>query len=246
MKEFSIDSEKTKDDLRWLEVPSIYNQKIYNLNIKPPLARRVYVILSLEIAITILLSTVSMFSTVISKLQANTPILPYICLVIIVLNYMLLLFYPDLAFKVPYNCLILFFDIFSKVYLIGIVYSIANKQVVIMVIILMIINIIGLTIYVQFMKQNFNVLNIIPFALLVNFFLSNIFFFYSDVVFINICFATLGVFTYTLLLVRNTKSIFNKREYNENIGDYFAASILLYVDLTFMFIFILALFKGDS
>lgn len=206
--------------------------------------RKVYAVLSMQLAMTIGISLLSLIPEVgkffISDLNLN--VLIWVALGLSIMIMIPLVCFKKVARKVPINYILLFSFTTCESWLIATVVAITNGPVVIMAAVLTVLITLALTIYAFTTKTDFTYCGGLLFVFCTLLFgwsiLSLIIGFYAKTLY-----CVLGVFLYSFYLIYDTQLVLGKFGNEYSIDDYIYAALAIYIDIIEIFLYILQLFS---
>lgn len=205
--------------------------------------RKVYGILSLQLAITVLMTIFSMTVASFAKFQKESTFMYIICLVLIIVLPIVIACCKSVMMKVPQNYIILFVFTFAESYFVSFICSISNPSIVFMAAFMTLAITIALTIYAYTTKTDFTIQGGMFFVLGCAFLLLVIFgmFTRNNVFHIIIC--VFGVILFGLYILYDTQLIVGNKELSLGIDDYILGAFMLYIDIINLFLYILELLQ---
>jgi protein lifeguard len=201
--------------------------------------RKVYGILSLQLAITVAFMSLAFIPSFKSFLQ-NNPVYFWIALVLSLIIILPLVCFKKLARGVPQNYIFLFAWTLCESYMLATAVSFYDPHIVMLAGILTVGVTASLTIYACTTKTDFTFCGGILFCMVTILFIwglfSMIFGFIS-----NTLYCILGLIVYSIYLIYDTQLVMGKFGVEFDIDDYVYAALNIYIDIIQIFLYILQL-----
>ncbi|RDD39939.1 Protein lifeguard 2 [Trichoplax sp. H2] len=211
----------------------------------PSFIRKVYLILTIQLAVTIGIVAIMLFVPGVKEfVRASLPM--YIsCLVIFLIAFLAMTCVPSLRRKVPYNYITLSIFVSVNHCLLRLKDS-SNVGVIIFGWSYQLIVTLGVTLFSCQTKLDLTLMNGLLFCLCMVLFTFGFFmiFMWSRVVYL--IYASLGALIFTLFLAYDTQLIMGGRRYELDPEEYIFGALTLYTDIIYIFIFLLSIFGNSS
>ena len=233
----------TQDDI---EKGGIEDANYAEAYIRTGFIKKVYGILSFQMAITTLLVGISMCVPTYSKFQLANVWIMWTCLIFSIGSIISLVCFKDLARKVPTNyCLLILFT-FCEAYLVSFVCNMTQPKIVFMAASMTCFITFSLTFYACTTKRDFTIYGSILFLLASVLFLFSIFFLFTHNKLIHIIVSCFGVLIYSFYLIYDTQLLLGNKENAIDTEDYILCSMMLYIDVINIFLYLLDILKSSS
>jgi FtsH-binding integral membrane protein len=205
--------------------------------------RKVYGILSAQLALTTIMCIFSMTSKSWAEFQINNPSLMWFFLILSILSLIVLTCVPGFVRKVPSNYIVTGVFTIGEGYLVSLLCSVSEPRLVFMAASMTFGMTAALTVYACTTKTDFTVYNSALFLGVCCLFLLGTFLAFSDNTFLNTLYCSLGIFIYSIYLIVDTQMICDTGKYSFETDDYLLAAINLYIDVINLFLYILRILK---
>lgn len=217
---------------------------ISSTNIRLGFIRKVYGILLFQLALT----------SGITALMMYTPgMIPWIlknqwfywldyCLAFVVL--IVIMCCPGFARKVPTNYILLVVFTILFAFLVGTICAFSDPKVVLMAALMCLIVTLGLTAYACTTKTDFTWMGGILTLFVMVLIILGMFLWFSWSSTLNTIYCCLGVIVYGIYLIHDTQLIVGNHRLKFGIDEYIFASIVIYLDIIMLFLYILRLLKS--
>lgn len=201
--------------------------------------RKVYGILSLQLAITVAFMSFAFVPAVKNFLQENI-VLFYVALALSLIIILPLVCFKKLARGVPQNYIFLFAWTLCESYMLATAVSFYDPHIVMLAGILTLGVTASLTIYACTTKTDFTFCGGILFCLVTILFIWGLF----SIIFgfiANTLYCILGLIVYSIYLIYDTQLVMGKFGVEFDIDDYVFAALNIYIDIIQIFLYILQL-----
>lgn len=223
----------------------IYSNSNINKLLRLGFIKKVYGVLSMQLIITILLSSIAFNKNVKEYLCNNAGYL-WISVIFSFVVIIPLICCKSIARKVPVNyILLIMFTIFESVLISYVIASVNDNQSVFISFILTTVVVIGLTIYACKTNKDFTMLGgllLVCSVLLILLGILSIIF----GGFLRTLYCVAGVFIFSVYLIYDTQLIMGRYGSEFDSEDYIVASLSLYLDIIQLFLYILELISKNK
>jgi FtsH-binding integral membrane protein len=200
--------------------------------------RKVYGILTLQLFITVALCSLTFINDVRMFIQQNTALF-WVSVILSLILIIPLLCFKNVAKKVPLNYILLISWTICEAYMVAVVCSIFEPNVVLIAAGCTLVVTGAITIYACFAKEEFSFLGgFLSSSITLLFLFSLMVFFFP---FMNTLLCIFGVFLYSLYLLFDTQMIIGRFDSELSVDDYILASLTIYLDIIQIFLYILQL-----
>ena len=202
--------------------------------------RKVYGILSFQLILTVIMCGLTFINPVRKFYQSNITIF-WICLVLSIFIIIPLICCRNIARKTPTNYILLTIWTICEGYMVATCCSFYSPEIVITAASLTCAITISLTVYACTTKTDFTFMGGLLFvSSCVLIFLGLFSFIFGN--FFRTLYCVLGVFLFSLYLIFDTQLVMGKFGSEYMIDDYIIASIMIYIDIIQIFMYLLELF----
>jgi len=216
-----------------------YNYTDYNKIIRMGFIRKVYSILSIQLFITVCLSSLAFEESVNKFLKTNIHLF-YVFLAISLIILLVLMCFKSVARKVPINYILLFAWTLCESYMIATAVSFHDPMIVMFAAVLTVAVTVALTIYACTTKTDFTYFGGILFVAVTILFIWGIFILIFGF-FLYTLYCVLALIVYSIFLIYDTQLIMGKFNSEYGIDDYVIAALNIYIDIIRIFLSILQL-----
>ena len=202
--------------------------------------RKVYGILSMQLLITVAIMSLSFIEGVRQFLTGNL-VFFWIALGLSIILIVPLVCFKQLARTVPMNYILLFAWTLCEGYMLAVCCATYDPKVVLLAGLMTAAVTISLTIYAFTTKVDFTFLGGLLFCCATIMLFWGIFSLIYGVMF-NTLYCVLGIIVYSIYLIFDTQLVMGKLGIEYSVDDYVFASLMIYMDIIQLFLYILQLF----
>lgn len=208
--------------------------------------KKVNGILTFQMVITTLLIGISMCVPTYSKFQLANVWIVWTCLVFSIGSIISLVCFKDMARRVPINYILLILFTFCEAYLVSFVCNMTQPRIVFMAASMTCFITFGLTFYACTTKRDFTIYGSIVFLLASVLLLFSLFFLFTHNKLVHIILSCFGVLIYSFYLIYDTQLLLGNKENAIGTEDYILCSMMLYLDVINIFLYLLDILKSSS
>jgi protein lifeguard len=208
--------------------------------------KKVYGILSFQMVLTTIMCVIAMIIPEYTKFQLANSWLMWSCFIAGLVCIISLTCFRDLSRKVPINYLLLILFTLCEGYLVSFVCNLTEPRIVIMAASMTCFITLALTLYSCTTKKDFTIYGSIVFLLACVLLLFSIFFLFTQNKLIHIIVSCFGVLIYSFYLIYDTQLLIGNKQNAMDTEDYILCSIMLYLDIVNIFLYILDILKSSS
>lgn len=205
--------------------------------------RKVYGILSAQLALTILMTIVSMSTESFKKFQMENSGIFFFFMVLSIVLPCVIICFPDAMRQVPYNYIVLFSFTFAESYIVSFICIMTTPKIVFMAAFMTFALVIALTAYAMTTKTDFTVQGGMIFVLGCAFMMFVIFGMFTSNKIFHVVLCVLGIALFGLYLLYDTQLIIGNKTNVLEVDDYILGSFMLYTDIIYIFLRILELIQ---
>jgi len=206
--------------------------------------RKVYLILTTQLGLTVLMGALSV-STDFGKFQLENPMLMQFVLVFAIIILIILCCIPSLARQVPTNYILMTLFTISEAYGVSAIcyefYQADSGSLVIWAAVLTLVMTLALTVYAYTTKHDFTMCGGYLLSLLLGLLYVAIMAIVTELEFFDILVTCGSIGTYGIYLVYDTQLIVGGKRFQLSMDDYILAAVYLYLDIIVLFLKILKL-----
>ena len=229
------------DDMEMGQSNSLY----YNKQLRLGFIRKVYGVLSVQLLVTMVMCMFSIVSTSYAKFQIQNPAFVWISMIGAIIIMIALICFRSVSRTVPTNYILLFAFTFFEGYMVSCLCAVTSPKLVLMAAVMTCAITFALTVYACTTKTDFTVLNSLLFICSMVLLLFGLFCLFTQNKILHIIYCCLGVLIYSVYLIYDTQLIMGDKSRALEIDDYIYASLMLYLDIINLFIYILKLLKEN-
>jgi FtsH-binding integral membrane protein len=230
---YDFDSQLNSNDK-----PEPFTQRMRKAFIK-----KVYGILSIQLAITVLFCIISMSSLQFRKFQLENIAIFIICLVVSIVLPCVIVCFQETMRKYPQNYIILFTFTLAESYVVSFICSRTTPSIVFMAAFMTFSLVIALTLYAMTTKTDFTMEGGLIFIAGCCVFMFGFFVMFTNNKIIHIIFCLVAIALFGVYLIYDTQLIMGNKQNSLEIDDYILAAFMLYTDIVQLFLRILELIQ---
>ena len=203
--------------------------------------KKVYGILAIQLAITSLFTGLVVSIDDLRDAVEDTFVIALICMILTFIISIAIVCSQTVAKKVPVNYIALLLFTICETYIVGYICAFYDSEIVLIAAIMTLGVTVALTIYAWTTKTDFTTMGGLIWVLAVSLLLFGFLtiFFYDSVFYMIFCF--IGVVIYGIFLIYDTQLIAGGRYRELGYDDYIIGSLLLYIDIIGLFLYLLSL-----
>lgn len=217
---------------------------LLSLNPRLGFIRKVYGILSFQMAITILFCIISMTSPAFAEFQLRNPAVMITAAVLSLVLVLGLLCFSNFSKRVPINYIILALFTICEAYMVSSICALSDPESVIMAAVMTLGVTLSLTFYACTTKTDFTYFAGFMFVSVTSLIMSLFFIFFSGFGKFYVGCCMIGVIIYGMYLVYDTQLILGGGHVELGYDDYIIGSILIYLDIVVLFLRILEIINA--
>jgi len=225
------------------------NQEAFKLdqqNIRLGFIRKVYLILSTQLALTALLIAISVDNDGYRVFVRNNLWLFVICIVVALASLFTLICFRSVSRAVPWNYILLGLFTLSEAYLASCITAFAPPQTVLIAATLTAVVTVALTVYAFTTKSDFTILGGVLFVASAVLLVAFIIVLFTENRVLEIIISSLICIVYGIYLIYDTQLIVGKQENALSFDDYIQGALHLFIDIFTIFIHLLQIFAGGN
>lgn len=208
--------------------------------------RKVYLILTVQLSITLAFIALFLYHKPTQRFVANHPELFIIAIVVFIVVMIALACCGDLRRKTPVNYILLILFTLAESFFVGTISSQYKTDVVLMAIGITAAVSFGLTLFALQTKWDFTMMGGILFVAVIILFVFGIVAIFVHSKIVNLIYASLGALIFSIYLIYDTQLMLGgKHKYSISPEEYIFAALNLYLDIIQIFMYILMIF-GSS
>ncbi|XP_023029196.1 protein lifeguard 1 isoform X2 [Leptinotarsa decemlineata] len=231
-------------DVGALEDPLVKGFSFDNPSIRRGFIRKVYAILSVQLAITLSFICWFLFDCNTKEFVQNNPILLFISIGVVFVSLIFLACCGDLRRRAPMNYIILFTFTLAESVLLGTITSMCDVDIVALAVGMTAIVCFGLTLFAFQTKFDFTFMGGMLFIFLLLLIVMGIAFAVINTNILNLVYSFLGALLFSAYLVYDTQLMLGgSHKYAISPEEYIFAAINLYVDIINLFLRILIILR---
>lgn len=216
---------------------------LLNLNPRLGFIKKVYGIISFQLAITVILCVISMSSQTFARFQAENPALLVICAFFSLIISFGLICFAKCSRRVPYNYIALITFTLCEAYMVSTICAFTDAKIVIMAAVMTLGVTVALTLYAWTTKSDFTGFFGFMFVSVSALILAFVFFLFDySALHIFVCF--LGVIVYGIYLIYDTQLIMGGKHVELGYDDYIVGALIIYLDIIVLFLRILEILNA--
>lgn len=207
--------------------------------------RKVFALLGIHLGITLIACAISIYVPKVAIFQQTTAWLYWTVLVLMIITMVVILVGNKVLRHVPYNYMLMFVFVAEMSYLVSTITSVYDPSTVM----LAITTCFGICVALMFLAMTIReeTLIICTFGsviLMVPMMVCLLFFMFTNIAIATTLYCLLGTILYGIYLVVDLRIIMDagSSKYSISFDDYVIASLLLYIDIVMMFLYILSFF----
>ena len=204
--------------------------------------RKVYIILSLQLLTTTMFVAAGCFSAGYRMFIKQNMWLMWVCLIISIIIFYVIIYVRSASRKVPLNFLILLIFTLAESYLVSCSTAQYDPQTVFIAAGLTAAVVVALTIYACTSKTDFTMCGGLLFTAFMVLFVGSIFSLFFKSKILRIIISAASVLIFSLYLIYDTQLILGRGELKLTVDDYIYAAMTLYLDIIQIFLHILNTF----
>jgi FtsH-binding integral membrane protein len=205
--------------------------------------RKVYGILTAQLAVTAFMTMISMSSTSFQKFQLEHVGLAYFCLFLTLVLPCIIVCFTSTMRKVPNNYIILFAFTLAESYLVSFICAFSEPHLVFMAAFMTFCLVASLSIYALYTKTDFTMQGGMIFVFGCGVMLFGLFTIFSNNKTMHIIYCVAGIILFGLYLLYDTQLILGNKENALEMDDYILGAFMLYTDIIYLFLRILELLQ---
>ncbi len=218
-------------------------QESFSQHMRKGFIKKVYGILSFQLAITVLFCLFSMASRGFQKFQIEHSTLFIICLIATIVLPCVIVCFQETMRKYPTNYIILFSFTIAESYVVSFICSRSNPSLVFMAAFMTFSLVIALTLYAMTTKTDFTMEGGLIFIAGCCLLMFSIFLIFTNNKIFHIIFCLLAIGLFGVYLIYDTQLILGNKQQSLEVDDYILAAFMLYTDIVYLFLRILELLQ---
>jgi FtsH-binding integral membrane protein len=218
-------------------------QQSFSQNMRKGFITKVYGILSVQLAVTVLFCLLSMSSKGFQTFQIEHSILFIICLIATIVLPCVIVCFQETMRKYPQNYIILFSFTFAESYLVSFICSRVNPNIVFMAAFMTFSLVLALTLYAMTTKTDFTMQGGLIFIAGCCVFMFGFFLIFTNNKIFHIIFCLVSIALFGVYLIYDTQLILGNKQNSLELDDYILAAFMLYTDIVYLFLKILELLQ---
>lgn len=219
-----------------------------NQMIRHMFIRKVYAILMVQLLTTFGLVAVFMFCEPVRRYARKNAILYYTSFVVFIITYLILACCSGVRRRYPWNAILLAVFTLALSYLAGMLTIVHNTKTVLLCIGITALVCLAVTIFSFQTKIDFTSCRGLMFGLVMALLLTGLVMVFTVpfgyLPWLQIVYAGLGTIVFTVFLAYDTQLLVGNKRYSLSPEEHIFAALCLYVDVVFIFFFMLQLFGG--